>query len=1792
MRSKGFVPRPKSMRNISLRVGIIVATVAVAFFSYTRGPVSGVFAASGELAAVYRGGAVEVNVPYDDQIAHSGALTVEILDPEDKPICSVHRFVSAGRATQSWRVSVPVEGSIAIEDLAWDRLKVSGGGVTRIVSLSEALVLPVVRIFAQHSYAAGSPAAIRVITAASKDGSPLRDSRLKVELVDGDNADTLFTGRTDSLGTAQISFRLPEDSYGSRQFRVSADTALGRVVAAESIQLERRARILLTTDKPIYQPGQTIHLRALALDGATRMAVAEQAVTIEIEDGKGNKVFKKRGVTDRFGIASADFELADEVNFGPYHVRAILGDDKAQVVQEKTVTVDRYVLPKFKLEIELTGDSAKQQASYYKPGDTIAGKVAAAYMFGKPIAGAEVTVTLTTFDVQSVELGRITGKTDREGHFAFSSKLPGVLSGSSMQQGSAPVSIAVEVKDTAQHTESKSRGVLVSNTPILMMAVPESGRLLQGLDNRVYLLTSYPDGSPAETQITGNITPASLKTDSAGLATVTIHGDGSAATLDLTAADSRGQSAHASVKVESQAGNQSLMLRANKAVFHVGETLKLETISTRARGAVYIDVIKDGQTLVTRAIETAGGRGELSLDITPSMFGAIEVRAYQITSDAEPIVDRRLIYVDPADDLKVEITADRRSYKPGADASINFHTVDQTGRPVSAALGVEIVDEAVFALSDRQPGFEKVFMYLEKELLTPRYEVHQFTFDKIVRPEPDEDLPLQAEERQHAAQVLFAAAGTATDRDVHAEFGRESIEAKRAQYAVMYTQRAYQTAQALTAKLTIYYLRHPASAQGFDADLLAFAATGPDQSKLLEDPWGNRMVGEGKVGESDASYLTLKSPGPDGRVGTADDITLTLYARRNAQSIQPSAAAFSGTVTVESALIGGGRAAVEGTVKDKHGVALAEIKVTARRDSTGRMRSVYSDAQGRFVISDLAPDRYEVRFEGGTWQATVTRVFRLRAGERGRVETTLGPAAATPISLSVYYRWNVDGAVFADRVEFGNAARGFAAAKAGAVVNTVPAQGAAPPVGARDFTELVTLQPGVAGKETEKDEKDRGAGGAAEPRVRSFFPETLYTNPALITDGQGRASIRVPMADSITTWRISSLASTERGLLGSSTFPIKVFQDFFVDLDLPTAVTQGDVISIPAAVYNYLPTRQQVSLELRQDPWFELDSDDATKQVEVGAGEVGVAYFKIRASKIGEQQLKLTARLVNRGFGQPGDAVARQVNVVPNGEEKAVVINQRLEGTVTKDVVIPEGAIADASKIMVKLYPGALSQVVEGLDSVLQMPGGCFEQTSSSTYPDVLAMDYLKTSKKITPEIQAKAEGYVSLGYQRLVTFEVPGGGFSWFGQAPANKILTAYGLMEFSDMSRVHEVDPRLIERTQNWLASQQQSDGSFKPDTSFINEGATTRYNTDVLRITAYIGWALATTGYKGDAINKAGQYCRSHATGKEDAYTLAVMANFAVDSGDKDWTNSAIEALAQRVTEDQKTAYWKQQTETPTSAREESADLETTALAVQALLKSGQKSGLAKKALDYLTSKKDKLGNWQTTQATILSLKAFLLSFTKGTNADTAGLVEVSIDGKSAGHVQITKENNDLLQVVDLKPYTHTGTQQVTLKFEGKGSLEYQIVGRYYMPWAGRPQAAEPLSIQVSYDRTHLAQNDLATATVRVQNNTRATAKMIMVDLGIPPGFEPSSEDFESLIETSRRKAGGKLEKYTITARQVILYFDGLNPNQRIEFEYKLRAKFPVRAQTFSSRVYEYYNPEVQTKTAPVEMTVQAK
>ena len=188
---------------------------------------------------------------------------------------------------------------------------------------------------------------------------------------------------------------------------------------------------------------------------------------------------------------------------------------------------------------------------------------------------------------------------------------------------------------------------------------------------------------------------------------------------------------------------------------------------------------------------------------------------------------------------------------------------------------------------------------------------------------------------------------------------------------------------------------------------------------------------------------------------------------------------------------------------------------------------------------------------------------------------------------------------------------------------------------------------------------------------------------------------------------------------------------------------------------------------------------------------MAVAYIPIRVAGFGQHDLRITAT-----GSAMSDAVLRQVEVLPNGQVERAVTNGQLQPAQTIPLAVPEEAIPGTARVTVKLYPGVVSQVLGGLEGLLQQPYGCFEQTSSTTYPNVMVLDYLKATGQAVPSVQMRAEQFIGLGYQRLLTFEVDGapGGFSLFGDPPPQTMLTAYGLMEFNDMSKVSYVDPALI--------------------------------------------------------------------------------------------------------------------------------------------------------------------------------------------------------------------------------------------------------------------------------------------------------------------------------------------------------------------------------------------------------------
>jgi len=461
------------------------------------------------------------------------------------------------------------------------------------------------------------------------------------------------------------------------------------------------------------------------------------------------------------------------------------------------------------------------------------------------------------------------------------------------------------------------------------------------------------------------------------------------------------------------------------------------------------------------------------------------------------------------------------------------------------------------------------------------------------------------------------------------------------------------------------------------------------------------------------------------------------------------------------------------------------------------------------------------------------------------------------------------------------------------------------------------------------------------------------------------------------------------------------------------------------------------------------------------------------------------------------------------------------------------------------------------------------------TYPNVLVLDYLKSTNQSTPELEMKAEEYINLGYQRLVVFEVDGGGFSLYGDPPAELFLSAYGLMEISDMAKVYPVDEAMIERTVRWLVTQQASDGSWSSEDY--------RVAGQQLATTAYVTWALAESGVADEAaVAKGITYLKEHYSEVKDGYALALVANALVARDPKDsFTKKVLDDLASQAIEDDGAVYWQSGVESFMGAKSEMGSIETTAMAAYALLKGDAHPDVANKALTYLVRNKDSFGTWSTTQATILSLKALIESAKAGEPTENV-TVRVSLNGEEADPIQITPQNFDVVQLVTFTDRAVEGDNVVRIEVEGKGNLMYQVTARYYVPWElVPPEEKEAMTIDVRYDRTDLQVDDTVRVDVTAKLNIEGTAKMVVLDLGIPPGFEVQAEDLSARVQQDLQKGeeypGATVKRFDLTGRQIIVYLQNLSYGEPISFHYGLRAKYPLRVKTPASTAYDYYNPD---------------
>jgi 5-hydroxyisourate hydrolase-like protein (transthyretin family) len=595
-------------------------------------------------------------------------------------------------------------------------------------------------VVGQTRFAPDSDASVRVVVQDFNKGQPIAGVKVKVRLkLASGEVIAVYEGETDETGSLPVSFHVPADAAAGAVTEatliVETLSAVGQDRVEQPITIEREYRLLLTSDKPLYQPGQVIHMRALALSTFDLTPARGATFHFLVEDAKGNKVYRKDVTASDFGIAAVDFLLADLVNQGSYKLSvSIEGAGESATRSEKTVEVRPYVLPKFGVEVST-------DHSFYLPGQRVEGVVQADYFFGKPVAEGKVRIVGSVWDVERVVLVELLGQTDENGAYEFSFDLPEYFAGSGLDSAQAQFALEVTVVDQTDHAEQTSQVLPIAEQPLIIEAVAESGVLKPGVENIVYVLTSYPDGRPAPAQLQIGVDggePVELASGEFGLAQFTFTPSlADYHYLNIVARDETGLEASRQINFETEYGSDSVLLRADRAAYVVGETMSLVAFTPVEFGSIYLDIVKDGQTLSTRSEKVEGGRVEFAVDVSADLYGTLELHAYKVLLEGTIVRDTRVVVVDAPNEIAIDVTADQDVYLPGELATMDFQTTGEGGG-VQTALGLAIVDESVFALQRQDPGFAKLYFMLEQELMEPFYQVKGFELPAAISPEEEE----------------------------------------------------------------------------------------------------------------------------------------------------------------------------------------------------------------------------------------------------------------------------------------------------------------------------------------------------------------------------------------------------------------------------------------------------------------------------------------------------------------------------------------------------------------------------------------------------------------------------------------------------------------------------------------------------------------------------------------------------------------------------------------------------------------------------------------------------------------------------------------------------------------------------------------------------------------------------------------------------------------------------------------------------------------------------------------------
>ena len=1613
-----------------------------------------------------------------------------------------------------------------------------------------------------NTYYTGSDISATVSVKKAEDDKQI-DAKIKMELYDENEKkvkDVETESYIDKGDYADLYLNIPKDlETGNYTLKITSKAGLLKdsVDIAINIIKDIRSNVIISLDKGIYKPGDEINFRALLLSKRENIPV-ENDVTIYIYDGNENKVYSNQTKTSEYGIVSGNFKLADEVNSGTYTISVVTESQEVS----KNFTVNPYITPKFETSI-------KTDKETYLVGETAQITVSGMYFYGEPVKNAAVEGI--------VDGNKVVGFTDENGDFVTTYKV----------NDAKKINMEFNVTDSSNYMIETSKTITSGTDVFEIEFISEYGFIANGLDNELYVITKKADGTPIKTYSTvsiGKVTKQVIS-DENGIGKIILTEDEiedlqefDFPEFKIISEDMNKNKVQKQVTLEFNS-NYRTLLKTDKVKYEAGEDIEIGINSKIDTDVKNIYILKNNELIKTVSTDEESVTVNLENE-----FGLIDIlipeqNKYNYYSNSISKYNnytKRTIFVKPSEKLNIEVKTGKEEYKPGDNLEISFESTNQKNEKVDAALLVSILDEAILNLAENDLSIDNIKLALEDVVLTDGVTAADL-YTMVLN--DSNETALQAILLKQPVSNANVISRNYVDRTVNDKLAL-AILLFVIDFVIIfaYVMKKNERIRKAAIRAIVPIINTIAIFALLGVYLSDFIYDYVDVADiviiLIELVLAIIIYVLYLYKERDLIFKIVKEFAiyPAIIIALVNIVIEILYGMTDLRYSEISSMVIVfgilGYLIVFTILhVLNRNEKLKGRSKRIYRFLKSLLKTALFFIALAMLIPIFEEYAYLIAIAGYVLYRKLILKETQTKILDRKIVLNLNSAEIVGMAVGFGLIFAVMLILGFYLLDNKAGSIMTDSMSSINSSDTLVSMDS----IDVKLDYAAIP----ESSELSTLKDVISNvgisnnnrlenediiepnfeieKEIEKQEN-----------VRNVFLESLAFIPELVTK-EGAAELNLKISDNITTWNIQTVGNTKSGEVGFGNGTFKVFKEFFVDFSLPTNSVVTDKVNIPVTLHNYTDKELSINVNVKENDWSKIGEYEKT--VKVLAKSTKMIYIPLEIIKDGENTIRIETT-----SGNLSDIVEKTMVVKPNGlEVNKIVSSGIIEKNYSQDIIFNEEALDGTKNIKIRLYASPITQAIENIEGMLQMPTGCFEQTSSSLYPDILVLRYLRENEINNPELEKKALEYISTGYQKILTYEVPGtpGGYSLYGNSPAEPVLTAYGLMQINELSKVYEVDENVIKEMVNYLFDVQNSNGTFDYSSTYIGGTA----STDNLAMNAYITWALSEVCPDDERIQKSIKYLEKEFEKETDSYTLALMANVFINTENKVLANEVIGELKEKIVATDNGAYVESKISDYYGTRGSYQNVQATALTSLALTKLNSNQKTNAEFIKYLQNMKDYRGTWGTTQSTILALKS-IIDYSANSDLKNQTII-VSLNGEDK-KIEI---GEDALGIYEFD-FENLGTENKFSIEMKKGKLTYEVIKNYYQSY---DMLDNTEGLKILQEITSQAKvNGTITQTIFVENKAENIVNGL-VEINIPQGCTVIEE---SLLDL---KYNGIIEKYEYNYGKINMYLRAFDKGDEVELKVEYRALYPENITGAAIRVFDYYNPNVEGICLPRNINV---